>query len=353
MTLLKLNKSISIIVTTFSSVAVSNLIFANSAHAFTVNFDNGGFEQSIGGGTQNNWNTIGDVSNQGDININGTNTINPTRGTNQAVITTGYVPGVYDSIDRNDDNNLNFNRSGSQPVSADTNPIADLLQEHFGFNADAFSIDRTGASIPNLGPRTSKEGSGMYQDFDVTLGAGETSFSIAFDWAFVSNDGTTSGGDQDFAFWSLGEIDSSGNNYSTVFDGSEDGIDDVFDTNEIAVLRSSSDAISSPSEPDSYVYDYDYPGANNPDSTNNDNERYTYTVDGLTPGTYRYRVGFGVVDVDGLERTSTLLVDNVEVIPFEFSPTAGLGLVAAIFGFSRMRRKLQDDDPSQNTQSQN
>ena len=50
----------------------------------------------------------------------------------------------------------------------------------------------------------------------------------------------------------------------------------------------------------------------------------------LTPGTYR--VGFGVVDVDGVGRSSGLLLDEVamEEVPFEFSPTTGLALV---FGF--------------------
>ena len=43
------------------------------------------------------------------------------------------------------------------------------------------------------------------------------------------------------------------------------------------------------------------------------------------------------------DRSSALLVDNfnVEEIPFEFSPSLGLGIVAVIFGCDRLRRKLK------------
>ncbi len=336
MFLFNFTKSISKFATSLSLVTVSNLILINSASAFSVTFQNGSFESAIGGGSQNGWNTIGDVTTTGTIDG-----IDPTNLTKQAIITTGYVKGNYaDPIgNRNDDSNsslnqsFTFNQSFTNPVSADTNnPSGDLLQQHFGFNTDAFSIDRNPAIANN--PRTSKEGSGMYQDFSVTLGAGETSFTVAFDWAFLTNDGTTSdGGEQDFAFWSLGQYDSGTDTYNTAF--SSTGNPD----NQITVLRSSSGTISSPSTTNDYVYDYDYDAVGN--------ERYTYTVSGLDPEqTYNYRLGYGVVDVDGYDRTSALLIDNVEVIPFEFSPALGLISVASLFGLSRLRRKLQQQAKS-------
>lgn len=326
---------------TLGLIILSNSIWGNTANAFSVTFDNGGFEQSIGGGLQNSWNTIGDVQNGGTLDV-----VSPTSGSNQAIMTTGYIPGNYahpigdrnDDVNSNDNSNLNFNFSGTQPVSADVNPNADLLQQHFGFGTDAFSIDRsiTGSFLGDF--RTSKEGSGMFQEFDVTLGAGETGFTVSFDWAFLSNDGATSiGGNQDFAFWSLGQYDSGTMTYTTVFDGSEDGTNDTFDTNEVTVLRSSGDggtgAISSPSA-DDYVYDFDYP------VDNGSNSRYSYTVSGLNPNqTYTYRVGFGVVDVDGFDRTSALLIDNVEVIPFEFSPKWGILILSTIILGDRIYKR--------------
>ena len=354
-------KSLSIIITTFGSVAAGNLIFINSANAFSVTFDNSGFESNLNSDVNNNpkntWNTIGDVTNTGNVNTGSGNVadyIQPTQGSNQAVITTGYTPGDYAApiFNRNDDNGLNFNQSGTQPVSADTNPDADVLQDFLSLDTNALSIDRSISNSPLGDFRTSKEGSGMFQEFDVTLGAGETSFTVSFDWAFSSNDGTTDlGGDQDFAFWSLGQIDGNGS-YTSVFNGSEDGIDDAFDTNEIFVLRSSGEddtnTITPATTADDYIYSYDYPGANNINSTNNANTRQFYTVSGLTPGqNYTYQIGFGVVDVDGLDRTSALLIDNVEVIPFEFSPTFGLAFVASIFGLTHLRRKLQSDAEAQ------
>jgi hypothetical protein len=54
-----------------------------------------------------------------------------------------------------------------------------------------------------------------------------------------------------------------------------------------------------------------------------------------------YVLGFGVVDVDGTDRSSALLLDNVEAVPFEFSPSLGLILVAGMFGCDRLRRRLK------------
>ena len=318
MSLFRFTKSISI-ASTFGLVSVSNLILINSANAFSVTFQNGGFESSTGV-VPNNWSTIGDVTTTGAID-----NISPTNAAKQAIITTGYRQGNYaDPIgNRNDDSGYNFNQSNINPVSADTNPNADLLQEHFGFGTNAFSINRVGG-ISGIGARTSKEGSGMYQQFNVTLDSGETGFTVNFDWAYLTNDGSTSfGGEQDFGFWSLGQVD--GTNYTTAFSGT--GNPD----NYINVLKSSSGSITAPVANNDYANSFNY-------ATNG---RYSYTVSGLTAGTYNYRVGFGVVDVDGLDRTSALMLDNVEVIPFEFTPSTGIGLVLGLIGVNKLRCKFK------------
>lgn len=330
MSAFNLTKSVSFIATAFGLLSFSNLILTDSANAFSVTFDNGGFESNIVN-SQNSWNTIGDVTISPTIDG-----ISPTNGSNQAIITTGYTPGSASGIARNDDNGLTFNKSGNDPVNADTNLGAEL-QNHFGFSSNAFSIARSGGTFP--GNRISKEGSGMFQDFSVTMGAGETSFSIDFDWAFLSNDGTTaSGGDQDFAFWSFGQYDSDTDTYITDFSGTGNPGD------EIMVLQSSSSAsniegVTPPNTADDYLYEYDY-------STNGTE---TYTVSGLIPGqTYDYRLGYGMVDVDGLERTSTLLIDNARAVPFNFSPALGLILAGGMFGLKKYLIKDKNNSQKAN-----
>jgi hypothetical protein len=320
MFLFPFTKSISKVAGTLSLVTISNLIFINSANAFNVTFQNDSFEDSIAG-SQNGWNTIGDVTTTGTIDD-----ISPTNAAKQAIITTGYIQGNYASPigNRNDDSGFKFNQSFTNPVSADTNSNADLLQGHFGFNTNAFSIDRNPAITGN--PRTSKEGSGMYQDFTVTLGSGETGFKISFDWAYLTNDGSTSsGGEQDFGFWSLGQYNSNTSTYTTALSNSNPN-------SQIEVLKSSSGSITAPTADNDYRQTFNYAT----------NSRKSYTVSGLTPDTYNYRVGFGVVDVDGSDRTSGLLLDNfmVEEVPFEFSPTLGLLIVGGMAGCDRLRRKL-------------
>lgn len=322
MFLLRFPKYISTVTSILGLITIGNLILIDSAHSFSITFDNGGFEStsdgvSTGTGSPNSWSTIGDVYTTGTIN-----SIDPTSGSNQAIITTGYIEGNYaDPIgNRNDDGGFNFNQSFTNPVSADTNPDADLLQEHFGFNSDAFSISRTGGILTNL--RTSKEGSGMYQDFTVTLDPGETSFTVNFDWAYLTNDGsTTLGGDQDFGFWSLGQVN--GSTYTTDFSSTE----------QIEVLKSSSGSSSETITADNiYATSFDY-------STNG---RQSYLVDNLSAGTYTYRVGFGVVDVDSGDRTSALLLDNFEIqqtVPFEFSPSVGILIFGSIFLGNRIYQR--------------
>lgn len=322
MFLFRSTKSFSTIATTLGLISVSNLIFVNSANAFSVTLQNGGFENSIVGDNPTaGWNTYGDVTTTGTIDG-----ISPTNLVNQAILTTGYIDGTYnvdgEDIDRRDDNGFNFNQSGTNPVSADTNPNADVLQSELGLGTNALSIDRSTPELNTLyGPRTSKEGSGMYQQFNVTITDSDNYFTVNFDWAYLTNDGTTAFGEQDFAFWSLGLMNDT--DYTTVFSNTGNPGDDII------VLDSSGGAIGSPTASNDYVEGVDY-------STNG---TYSYTVSGLTPGTYTYRLGYGVVDVDGLDRTSALLIDNIEIVPFEFSPNIGIGLVLSLIGINKLRRK--------------
>ncbi len=64
---------------------------------------------------------------------------------------------------------------------------------------------------------------------------------------------------------------------------------------------------------------------------------------GLTAGTYNYRVAYGVVDVDSVDRSSALLIDDftVQQVPFKFSPTAGIALVLGLFGCDQLRRRMK------------
>lgn len=323
MSLTHLTKSISFVANIVGLLTVGNFLLINSAQAFSVNFNNGSFEAPIAG-SQNDWQTTGDVTSIGVIDG-----ISPTNLSNQAIITNSFIQNNNPdpSINRNDDNGFKFNQSGTNPVDADTNSSPGDLQSHFGFKPDAFSIDRTGG-LTGLGPRTSKEGSGIYQDFVATVDPGEDSVIVSFDWAYLTNEGSNSTfnegssstfGEQDFAFWSLGQQDTSTNTFNTVFNGGD----------EIDVLKSSIGAIIFPNADNVFLAGFDY-------ATNG---RFEYTVDGLIPGTYTYRVGYGVIDVDGVDRSSALLIDDVTVVPFEFSPGFGLLLMAGVFGLNYLRRQ--------------
>ena len=318
------SKSIFPITSVVGLVTISHLILPNSVTAFSVTFDgsvdgNGSFESPIAG-SQNKWNTTGDVTTTGTIDD-----ISPTNLANQAIITTGYIEGNYAQPvgNRNDDTSLTFNQSGTNPVNSDTNIHA--LQDHLSLSPEALSIPRVGGTLAST-PRTSKEGSGMYQEFEVTLDTGETGFIVEFDWSYLTNDEpTTLGGEQDFGFWSLGQIN--GSTYTSAFNGTNTGNPN----DEIIVLKSSGEPIINPPTVDNdYGRTYDYAT----------NTRYSYSVDGLTAGNYTYRVGFGVVDVDGLDNSSALLIDNfdVQAVPFEFSPGLGLLLSGAFFGSLHLRK---------------
>ena len=328
MSLSKFNfsKSLIAVASTFGLVSMGNFIFINSAHSFSVTFGNNdvdtftnsGFENSLDG-----WSTIGDVTTIGADVVQGNgSSVNPISGSFQAIITNSYTT----SGDRNDDSSLTFNQSGTNPVDADTittNHTGDDLQTFLlgSGTEDALSIDRD--TVVSGFPRTSKEGSGLYQDITITIDAadeanGTNGFTVSFNWAYLTNDGkedTYGLGNQDFSFVS---------------------IYDISDTpRPITLLGDSSQSITDPNTHNDYLYSTtDYYSSSN---------TYSLSFNSLAAGTYNYRVAYGVVDVDNVDHSSALLIDNfsVQQVPFAFSPTVGIALMLGLFGCDRLRRKMK------------
>jgi hypothetical protein len=303
------SKSLILTAHTLGLAAISNVLLINGANAFDITFSNGGFESGT-----SSWSTIGDVTTN-----TGIDNVTPISGSNQAIITNAYkIEGG-----RNDDSGLTFNQSGTNPVDADTianNHTGQDLQTFLGLGINDLSIDRD--PVVSGFPRTSKEGSGIYQDLSFTVTAddvtsGNNSFEISFNWAYLTNDGQAGNGlgNQDYSFISIFNTENS--------------------PGEITVLGDSNQSITAPNASN----DYNHPTTTYYTAGNT----YTQTVTGLAAGDYTYRVGFGVVDVDGYDRSSALLLDNFMVrdVPFEFSPSLGLWLVGGILGIDRLRRKFQ------------
>ena len=156
----------------------------------------------------------------------------------------------------------------------------------------------------------------MYQDIVVDITADDVAnnannFAISFNWAFLTNDGTTADfGNQDYSFVSIHNLNDA--------------------PGAITLLGDSDQSINAPSGDDSYYY---------ADTAKySEGNVYTQSVTGLAQGTHTYRVGFGVVDVGSYDRSSALLLDNFAVqqqVPFAFSPTLGFGLIGTIFGLRK------------------
>lgn len=298
-------------------IAISNFMAVSPANAFSVTFENAGFE-GTGTGGFDGWSTTGDTSIQSTFQ-----SISPTAGSYQALITNacpetaGTLCQTSTSGEaRKDDfgDAGTFNYSSNDQISADTGTPD--LQNFFGLGANDLSIARENGSISGL--RTAKEGSGIQQDITITItqadvDSGMNAFTLSFNYAFLSNDGTDSlFGDQDFAFLSL---------YDTA--GSPD---------DIIVLADSDQTLSDPTNSNFVYQDTEYHTVNN---------QFSYTVSGLAADTYTYSLGFGVVDVDNIDRSSALMLDNLQIaqdVPFKFSP--GLGLVLVFIGIlaDRARR---------------
>jgi hypothetical protein len=292
------------------TLVISSILLPDSASAFSTNFTNQGFESSY-----SNWSQTGDTSIQGTFQ-----TTAPIQGNSQALITTGH----HTRIDDNATPASTFNYSGTNPVTSTTDPNAANLQNFLGLSTNGLSIHRQ-SSADDSTFRTAKEGSGIYQDFSFTVSAadvtsGKNKLQLIFNEAFLTNDGKTSLlGNQDFAFFTLFDNNSSS------------------DSRSINVLDNSAGTATSPLG--SGVTNFQ----NKNTAFYSANNQRTYLSSSLAAGTYNYRLGFGVVDVDGIDRSSGLLLDNIRVrqVPFEFSPGLGLCICGSIFGFSRLRKKLK------------
>lgn len=286
----------------FVSIATSH-----PAGAFTVDFNNTDFESDYA-----NWNITGDTSIQESFQG-----INPPGGNNQALITTSCPDSPFANGEcfdtqnvnspRQDDPNSNggrtFNFSGFDQTDANGNQAPKNLQTFLGLNSNSLNIPRQNGKIPGF--RTPKEGSAISQ----TITA-DKPFKLTFKWNYLTNDGTNDiFGNQDFSFLTLYPEGSDPNN------------------RKLQILGDSTGKITTPI-PTSQT-DFEKVGG-----------YMSYDSGILKPGTYV--VGLGVVDVDGTGISSGLLLDNfaIEEVPFDFSATTGLGLVASIFGLTRLRRRF-------------
>ena len=306
------------------------LLAANPANAFSLDF-NTDFET----GGLSDWDTTGDTSIQqtltGTYN-NAAKAYNAGTG-NQLVLTTScsstaYTPTTtgYDNTEcfntqdetapRNDDFNATvgtFNYSGNDLTDANaensgtTVPGATEItnvQEFLDVSGNALDIVAQDGDTDIGGNRIAKEGSAAI--LNNTINA-DNDFQISFDWNYLTNDGQDEFlGDSDYGF-------------AVIYDETSE-----ITTREPTVLADSNLTI--------------------PTITADDD---AYAL--LTEGEYvseilpagNYKVGFGVVDADGVSRSSALLVDNFSVreVPFEFSPATGIGLVATFFCLNRLRGK--------------
>ncbi len=244
-------------------------------------FSNGGFESDF-----TSWEITGDVSTKGTFNG-----FAPTNGSNQALLTTATT--------FRDDDNVGegaYNFSGTDATIATINNAQ--LQAFLGLENDALQID-TPLTEPLGIQLDSKEGSAIKQSFSF-----EHDFNLSFDWKFLTNDGNTS----PFSLPSDRAI-------VTI----SDGTDTVIDTFAQSV-GDFADSLTSPE------FDQKSQG------------RFSKN---LAAGDYT--VGIAVYDVDGTDKTSALLIDNVAVEKSPASvpePDNTLGIIAAAgIGYLTKRRR--------------
>ncbi|WP_319421312.1 PFE-CTERM domain-containing protein [Pleurocapsa sp. FMAR1] len=306
-----------------SFLSLGNLIAANSANAYSitpvVNNDFESTNTSLDG--SNGWTGIGSTEIRGTYSgVSPSNQANPNPpNARQGVITTAcpstaIASGLCNPA-RNDDPGTTigtFNLRTQDQITA--SPELANLQTQLGLSPNAFSIPRKIGNVTYDGTggkpalyRTPKEGSAIFQNITIGNTGSPTNTLLTYNYDFLTNDGAGSLGNKDFGFVSISAIN--GNGYK-----------------EVIPLEDSTGTIATAS------------GTNF--STNTKPYQSGSLQRTLTPG--NYRVGFGVVDVDGSGYSSGLLIDNfnAQAVPFDFSPTAGLGLVAGIFGLSRLRRKF-------------
>ena len=229
------------------------------------------------------WEITGDVSTKGTFNG-----FAPTNGSNQALLTTATTFRDDDGV-----GNGEYNFSGTDATIATINNAQ--LQAFLGLENDALQIE---TGIPGI-QLDSKEGSAIKQTFSF-----DHDFNLSFDWKFLTNDGDTS----DFILPSDRAI-------VTI----SDGTDTVIDTFAQSV-GDFADSLTSPE------FDQKSQG------------RFSKN---LAAGDYT--VGIAVYDVDGTDKTSALLIDNVAVEKSPASvpePVNTLGIIAAAgIGYLTKRRR--------------
>ena len=291
-----------------SFLGLGSLITANSANAYSVTFSNGDFEDSTLLDGTTGW------TGTGSTDINGTYSQVAPYDTQQGIITTACPSGNLGVCqnDRNDDPGTTtgtFNLRNQDQISA--SPELATLQTQLGLSANAFALQReiNGTPLSDTGGnplyRTPKEGSAIFQDIQIVDDGNPADTLITFNWDFLTNDGGGSLGDKDFGFFSI-----SGN-----------GVE------EVIVLEDSTGSI---------------PTASGTDFVTNANTYQSESLQrNLAPG--NYRIGFGVVDVDGSGYSSALAFDNfnAQEVPFEFSPALGIFIVGGIIGCDRLRRRMK------------
>ncbi len=315
MTVDHLSKSISLVTgTTIVGLLFPSFFSTPLVAAFFVDFDNPSFENPLDFNDDDGWEGTGDTSIQ-----NNTFQIVPVEGDFQVVITTGRHTV-------NDDLNTlisTFNYSDIDPVAATTDIDSYVLQKFVGLSTGALSINRNN-SEDDTKFRTAKEGSAIVREFKFEftqedINQGKNILEINFNWAYLTNDSTDSLlGDQDFSFFTVYDTSSNLNDHSlVVLDSSDGNINTPLDS-EVNTFQ----------DVNTTYYDV--------------NNLYTYQSSPFTQaGEYTYKIGFGVVDVDGLDRSSGLVIDNVEIrqIPFKFSPSFGLVLVTGFWGIKYLRSR--------------
>ena len=304
-----------------SLIGVSTLALVNpeATHAFTIGpVVNSDFNASTTLDGTNGWTGLGSAA------ISNDHTGVSFDNSNQGIVTTACPSSGTFCGSRDDDPDSTtantFNLGGQDQISASPE-VSNNLQEQLNLSDNILSIPTNFEGSPLLDSegqvinRVPKEGSAIFQDITITDEPGDNgdvNTRISFNWDFLTNDGASSLlGDTDFGFFS---------------------ISDGMGFEELIVLESSTGAIPG-ADGDNY-------GASVPVGGLYTDSFFSQEFD-LAPGTYR--IGFGVVDIENSDRSSALLFDNLSVqeVPFEFSPTTGIGLVLGFWGLKKTRDRFK------------
>jgi len=290
--------------------SLTSLSMVNPASAMNLIL-NSGFENDL-----NDWQTLGDISTQSTFQG-----IDPVGGNHHGLLTTACPANPFANGEcfdtqntsnfRQDDpaggsSNRVFNRSGEDQGDANGNNFGQVsnLQTFLGLSKNSLNIERSGGAI--AGTRTPKEGSAIRQTITV-----EENSIITFNWNYLTNDGTDSIlGNQDYSFVTIYDLNKSDPN-----------------NRNVQILGDSTGDITTPIAPGETSFEKE------------GGYRF-YSSEILEAGTYV--VGAGIIDVDGTGISSGLLLDNFEVVPFDFSATSGLGVVVGAFGLTQLRRKFKN-----------